>query len=163
MFKIILSVFLFLSGNCLCGQVSQPQKQISTLKFAGEYAYGSSAEKEEVGFASIYAESDSTILFYLDLNAGSPSLSMGAIYGRAKIKNATGLFATRIGSSEDSCQFSFKFKSNKLILQTLNGQYNCGFGHRVFVDGTFKRISKKNPAYFLNQETEKIYFKELKL
>lgn len=77
----------------------------------------------------------------------APTLAMGSIYVRAKVKNTTGLFTTRIGASEDSCQFLFKFKSNKLIVRTIDGQYNCGFGHGVYVDGIYKRISSKNPTF----------------
>jgi hypothetical protein len=163
MSKIIFIISLSLLNLLTFAQNQNPKKQISTMHLAGKYVYGSSAEKERVGLAYIFAESDSTILFYLDLNAGPPSLSMGSLIGKVKIKKEKGLFLSSNVGAEDSCKFSLEFKNNKLLINTVNSQYNCGFGHRVIADGVFKRKTNKNPLYFINQEGNKEYFKNLNL
>lgn len=163
MSKTFFLISLTLLNTYSFAQNQQQKRQIPTMHLAGKYEYGTSADKERVGLAYIYAESDSTILFYLDLNAGPPSLSMGSLLGRVKIKKDTGLFLTSLDDAKDSCKFLLRFKKDALIIKTVNSQYNCGFGHRVFADGTFKRISWKNPLYFINSEANKEYFRNLKL
>jgi hypothetical protein len=163
MSKILFLIALTLLNAYSFAQSQLQKRQIPTMHLAGKYEYGTSADKEESGLVYIYAESDSTILFYLDLNAGPPSLSMGSLFGRVKIKKNTGLFETSLDDSKDSCKFLLKFKKDMLIIETVNSHYNCGFGHSVFADGTFKRISRKNPSYFFNSEGNKEYFKNLKL
>jgi len=105
----------------LFAQELQQKKQISTMEFAGKYQYGTNAKKEEVGKIYIYAESDSAILFYLELSARPPSDHIGELYGRLVIKNGAGLFISSMEGAEESCKFSIKFKKDKLIIETLEG------------------------------------------
>ncbi len=113
--------------------------------------------------AYIYAETDSTILFYLDMNRGAPSYNMGAIYGRVLIKKGRGIFISSIEGYKKSCELSFQFMTGKLTVNTINDNDDCGFGYGVFADGKFRKITNKNPQYFLDMTGEKQYFKNLGL
>jgi hypothetical protein len=50
----------------------------ATAKYLGIYSYGDDVEKGKTGTVFIYPETDSTILFYIDLNRGAPSYNMGS-------------------------------------------------------------------------------------
>lgn len=162
MLKFYLVLTLSLSiGLISTAQNRKVKRYPSTVIFAGKYSFGTTAEKENVGLAYIYSGSDSTILFYLDLNAGPPSLSMGSIYGEVLINKGKGIFNASLEGYKKSCSLSFQFVNNKLIIKTVNNEDDCGFGHNVFADGTYKRISNKNPLYFIDQTGSKQYFKDL--
>lgn len=135
---------------------------LKTSIYEGYYEYGKNAEKERVGGIILFAETDSTLLFYIDLNAGAPSYSMGALYGRVKIKDNSGIFYKEINDSDTNCKWLFTFSKNNLILKTLDGEANCEFGHGVFADGTFKKANGNHPDSFMNQEGTIIYFSKTK-
>jgi hypothetical protein len=142
-------------------QTATPQKNNATMPLAGKYQYGN-PQKDGGGTIYIYAESDSTILFSLVLIAEPPSDHIGEIYGRVKIKKESGLFISQMEDAEESCKFSLKFTKDKLVIETIDGQYNCGFGQAVYADGTYKRLSTTNSPYFVNSAGKKEYFKDLK-
>ncbi len=131
------------------------------MTVAGKYQYGNDIEKGRLGLAYVYAKNDSAILIYLDLNRGAPSYNMGSVWGEVVIKNGKGLFNISIEGYKKSCQFFLEFKGAKLTIKTINDQDDCGFGYGVIADGTFKKISAKNPAYFTDATGEKVYFKNL--
>ncbi len=126
-----------------------------TSKLTGIYNYGSSAEKGAVAQVIVYPESDTTILFYFESNIGLPSYNMGSIYGRLKIFADTGTF---INDSTSTCKSFFDFKKNKLILTADFGKIDCGFGHGVFMNGQFKKVSSKLTDKFNDLEGKEYYF-----
>ena len=144
------------------GYCQTPTKKVKpeykTRKYAGEYGYGGNIEKgSRVGYITVYPESDTIILFYFESNRGAPSYNMGSLYGRAKIVNDTGVFYSNV-YSDKGCKFGFKFSRDKLTLKTIDDLDNCGFGHAVFIDGTFKQSSTKIPLSFKNLESTEIFF-----
>lgn len=153
---------LFIYSTGISGQEkTERNHQPLSLKHAGNYAYGSNAEKEKVGSISLFAETDTTMLFYIDLNAGAPSYSMGSLYGRVKTKNNFGVFY-RLNSSAGGCKLLFTFSDDEVIIETIDAQFSCGFGHGVSADGKFKKISKNQPDHFIDQEAQTIYFSKTK-
>ncbi len=130
-----------------------------TVKYAGTYSYGIDIEKERIGNISVFPETDTTILFYIDVNRGAPSYNLGALYGRVKIINGHGTFYTKLDSSDKGCKWKFLFLKDILTLTTCDGYYDCGFGHAVIADGDFKQISSKIPVYFEDPEGHSIAFK----
>ncbi len=131
-----------------------------TNKYSGFYSYGNDIEKRRIGSISIYPETDSTILFRIDLNRGAPSYNMGSLYGRVKTARDTGIFYTTKDDYEGKgCKWIFYFTKNKLKIKTVNEENNCGFGHAVYADGEFKRKSNKYEDFFEDMEGKKIYFK----
>jgi len=133
--------------------------QYVTSKFAGTYSFGKDIEKERVGTVIVYPETDSTILYYIDLNRGAPSYNMGSLYSRVKLKNGEAEFQTQV-SPNKCCKWVFKFSNEALTIATVENCVDCGFGYHVYVDGKYFRISKKIPEHFVNGEGRKIFFKE---
>lgn len=97
----------------------------------------------------VYAETDTTILFYFESNTGPPTYATGSIYGRLKITTNT---ANYINHDRPACESVFDFRKVKLILKTDPEKTDCGFGHKVFLHGTFKKRSGKQPAAFIDLE-----------
>jgi hypothetical protein len=164
--KLILITGFLLAVMIAFGQSKLKAKapeDLFTAQYAGYYGLGKNAEKERVASFIIYPESDTTVLFYFDSNAGPPDYSMGSYYGRVTIKGDTGIFYKKFDSSIDAaCKWKFSFSKKKLTLQTLNAQYNCGFGHDVIADGEFKQESSVIIEECLDLDGQAINFKTLK-
>jgi hypothetical protein len=156
--SILFALLLFSS---ICNGQQKIKKNISllTTKYAGAYSYGTNAEKGSVGAVDIFPETDSTILFYIELNRGVPSYNSGALYGRLKIKDGTGIFYKKSDYTDSGCKWAFKFSGELLNIKTADNQYDCGFGHAVFADGNYKRGSNKISDSFINREGKTTYFK----
>lgn len=137
-------------------QTIGPNQILKTQKFGGSYAYGKDLEKGRIGNLSIYPETDSTVLFYLDLNRGAPSYNMGNLYGRIKILNSSGIFYLT-GNGAD-CKFNLSFSKDFANIKTLEEKSNCFFGYAVYADGNFKRRSKQIPQYFQSPTGDTTYF-----
>jgi hypothetical protein len=110
------------------------QKILSTSRLAGTFSFSLGNDKAS-GTVLVYPETDNTILFYVDLNRGAPSYNMGSLFGRLKIED------------------------NTLTIATIEKSYDCGFGHGVTVDGTYKRKSTRVPESFETAEGIKYSFK----
>jgi hypothetical protein len=146
----------------LCFAQQKSSSLSKTARYAGEYSYGKDIEKGRIGWATIYPESDSTLLFYLQLNRGAPYYNMGQLYGRIKIDNAKGVFYSNRDSVNTGCKFSIEFKHDSLLIKTIDNEGDCGFGFGVYADGKFKRRSKAIPLFFTDLEGKKVYFKKTK-
>ena len=95
--------------------------------------YGTNIEKERIGNISVFPETDTTILFYVDVNQGAPSYNMGELYGRVKIIDGRGTFYIKLDSSDKGCKWGFKFSKSMLSLKTIGDYFDCGFGNAVFM------------------------------
>lgn len=129
-----------------------------TSRYAGIYNYGSGGGKGAVGSIVIYPETDTTVLFYIDLNKGKPSFNMGSLYGRVIVNKEKGTFRTTFEQEDKGCEWSFNFAKNSLSIKTIFGSANCGFGNAVYADGKFKKRSNRIVQYFENMEGDKVYF-----
>src|SRR6266487_312465 len=129
--KALIIVLLFSSSICFGQTKLNDAKKLQTSRLVGTYSYGKDVEKGRIGTIFIFAETDTTILFYIDLNRGAPSYNMGSLYGRVKITNSRGTFSTKIDSSSagKGCKWTFRFSKNSLTIQTIHEQDNCGFGY----------------------------------
>ena len=128
--------------------------QLETLRYAGTFSYVNDKSKA-TGTILIYPETDSTALFYLDVNLGAPSYNMGSLYGRVKVIDGQGMHV----SPDQDCQWSIQFSKGKLTIKTIKEFYDCGFGNGVVADGTFEQTSKKTPDHFETPEGKKYFFK----
>lgn len=160
-FTLIFGFYL-LAMACNQPVTTAATKSILTSKYAGIYSYGVNAEKERVGSITVFPETDTTVLFYIDLNVGAPSYNMGSLYGRVVIKNDTGTFFTKYDYEDNGCKWKFVFTKDDITIKAIEGQADCGFGHAVFADGVFNTQSNKVVEYFENMEGKKVYFKETK-
>jgi hypothetical protein len=162
---IFLTVFL-LAVRITYGQskakAKAPENRF-TAQYAGYYGLGKNAEKERIASFIIYPETDSTVLFYFDSNVGPPSYNIGSCYGRLTIKGDTGIFYKKFDLAIDSaCKWKFIFSKKKLVLQTMDQQYNCGLGHNVIADGEFKQESSSIIEECLDLSGQAINFRTLK-
>ena len=152
---LLFTMAIFLNSNA-----QEKRRYPKTFIYAGSYYIGTDIEKGRIGSATVYPETDSTVLFYVEANRGAPSYNMGQLYGRLKLINGQGVFYSNEKNSGKSCKFSCNFKSNQMIVKTLDNEDNCGFGFGVYIDGAFKRRSKKIPSYFEDLTGSKIYFRK---
>jgi len=158
--KQILPIGLILLTFFSYGQsLENRTSKLITAKYAGIYSYGADIEKGRTGNISVFPETDTTILFYVDVNRGAPSYNMGALYGRVKIINGKGTFYTKLDSSYNGCKWAFLFSKSMLSLRTIGEYYDCGFGQAVYVDGDFEKISSKIPVNFEDMEGHSLPFK----
>jgi hypothetical protein len=137
-------------------------KLLKTIKYAGSYYSGDlTIKKGSVSFIDIYPETDSTILFYLDLNSGPPSFKVGHLYGRVKIINSIGSLSGKAPGSSKACMLNFTFPANSLIIKTLQGANDCAFVPGVTADGVYKKQSPKIPPFFLGPKGDTNYFNKV--
>ena len=167
-----LLIILMLSS---CGQNSGGQNKSSTSdntdnktktafvtsKYAGTYSFGDDVKKGPVGSFAVYPESDSTILFYIDVCRGAPSYNLGQVFDRLVIKDDSALYLKREAGYENGCKLKMNFKGDELIIETVEGFNECGFGGNVYADNTYHRTDKNIPKYFVTGEGDTITFKNM--
>ena len=156
--KIILLLVALTTASV--GQHSQTtnKKPPVTAKYAGFYSFGNNVEKEAVGSVSVYPETDTTILFYVDICRGAPSYNMGSRYDRLKIKNGKGVYYSKQDYDKMGCKWEVTINNKVLTIHTLEGCYDCGFGGGVIADHTYNRKDNIIPEYFINGEGDTIFF-----
>ena len=126
---------------------------ISTAQFGGTYSY--IKPHNAFGTVAVYPETDSTVLFFINVNRGEPSYNMGFLYGRLKLTNGKGIFET----ADKGCRWMVQFTKNLLVICTIGQAYDCGFGNGVVADGLFKQTSKEIPQDIEDSEGNKHSFK----
>lgn len=127
--------------------------QKKLVRLAGTYSYSLGGDKAS-GTILVYPESDSTLLFYIDLNRGASTYNMGSLFGRVRIAHDIGIFENK----NKSCRWTMKFSNNILTVVTIDKYYNCGFGHGVTADGAYDQKSTAIPETFETAEGIKFSF-----
>jgi hypothetical protein len=136
----------------------------STLNIAGTYSFGDDVEKGPIGSVIVYPLTDNSALFFLDVCRGAPSYNIGQMFGQMTIKANIGTYDSKVDEDDDlNCLLKFEFNSDELKVITVEGHDDCGFGHAVYADNTYKRIDKSIPKYFINGEGDTILFHGLTL
>ena len=131
-------------------------KRTSTNKFVGTYSFGDNECENGCGRVLIHPESDSTALFYIDVNRGAPSYNSGALRGRIyKNSNDTYLFYSK---EYGECSLKITLNNNILSVSTEDGKNECGFGYAVRADGNYILIDNFVQEYYTTGEDSKIYF-----
>lgn len=159
--KKILTLGLLCFSLCIYGQTTNDNiNKLLTLKYAGTYINNDTVGT--VGSISVYPETDSTILFYINLML-MRNYNSGSLYGRIKIKNDKGIFYRKYEGYDYGCKWTFKFSENNLNIKTIDGCSECGFGQNVYAYGDFRKNTNKIPDYFLDMTGEKkTFFKDKK-
>lgn len=106
-----LITILILFSLTVHGQTES--QRLQTMKYAGTFSYAKD-KNGATGTILIYPESDSTILFYIEINRGAPSYNMGSLYGRLKIIKGQGL--TYLMTKGANGQFNFQMTNSRLGL-----------------------------------------------
>ncbi|HYI77460.1 MAG TPA: hypothetical protein VEW65_07545 [Chryseolinea sp.] len=148
-----LIALLILFSFTAYGQIES--QQLQTTKYAGSFSY--TKHKSATGTILIYPETDSTVLFYIDVNRGAPSYNMGSLYGRLKITKGLATYV----SKDQGCQWTIQFTNDRLTIVTVKDFSDCRLGNGVVVDGSFGRTSMKVPDHFVDREGTKYFFKTM--
>ncbi len=128
----------------------------SKYKIVGTYSFGDDDCENGCGRVLIHPESDSTALFYIDVNRGAPSYNSGALKGRIfKNSNDTYLFYSK---EYGECSLKITLNNNILSVSTEDGKNECGFGYAVRADANYILIDNFVPEYYTTGEDSKIYF-----
>lgn len=146
-------IFLFLFSSFLVRSQSN--------EFAGSYAMGELPEQRG-GLLYLFPNSDSTLLFYIELGRGAPSYGSGAMVGEINLTSSNSWKFNKPDTSLDlSCELSFIFYTDSLKVSTANGSDECGYGFGVYSDGMYARTSRDIPTYFIDRLGKKTDFKDL--
>jgi uncharacterized protein YxeA len=128
--------------------------------FSGQYndsGYGNSTG--DGNGVTLYADSPTTILFYLDLYQGG---NIGELYDRAT-ETAPGVFTyySKNAELDTVCNFTMTIKNNVLTLASVDGDggAGCEFGEGVVDDGTYTKTNAPAPQYFEDGSGTNVYFK----
>ncbi len=156
----LVFILLFMSLSCVAQMKNKREESFKTAQYAGKYSYGEGAEYG-MGEVIVYPESDTTVLFYIQLIVGEPSYNMGDLYGRITLIDGKGVFERKSSYSDEGCKWTMTFADNKLVIEILDEQYECGFGYGVYADGEYTRKSNAIPEYFIDFTDTKHYFKNL--
>ena len=131
---------------------------LKTDKYSGIYSFGESVEKGPVGSVTVFAETDTSILFFIDICRGAPSYNLGQRYSRLKIENGKGIYFSKYDFDEKGCKWQVTIDDNTLIIKTLEDCYECGFGGNVIADNKFIRKDLTKPEFFTDGHGHKIFF-----
>jgi hypothetical protein len=135
----------------------EPAKR-HTARFAGTYMFGSAihkdADEEEDDYVGpggrvlLYPESDSTMLFFMEVEKGEPANAIGRLNGRIILKSNKGIFTLNNPQGIPICKLSFQIEKRFLDIRTVDGLNNCGFGPGVRADNRFFRYSAEIPECY---------------
>ncbi|HEV7231306.1 MAG TPA: hypothetical protein VGO45_08265 [Bacteroidia bacterium] len=135
-----------------------PHHELETAKYAGVYSYGENPNTGATGSVTIYPETDSTVLFFIDICKGPPSYNLGQCYARLKFKNGNGIYYTKDDYEKKGCMWDLTINNKLLIIKTLDGCHECGFGAGVIADNQYALRKDSIPAFFKNGEGTKVFF-----
>ncbi|MFA9213409.1 MAG: hypothetical protein ACEQSR_06130 [Candidatus Methylacidiphilales bacterium] len=136
-------------------------KEYATSKYLGIYGFDFNDEVEgNQGSLLIYPESDTSVLFHIEVCIGASSFHLGYTAGRLIVKNDSALYQP--AEYESTCKIMFYFKDNEIKLETISGFGECGFAMNVYADATYKLEKKVTPKYYSFGERTKYNFRDFK-
>lgn len=133
-------------------------KSVLTERYSGIYSFGENIEKGPVGSVTVFAETDTTILFFIDICRGAPSYNLGQLYDRLKIENGKGIYFSKYDFDEKGCKWEVIIDNNMLTIKTIDNCFECGFGGNVIAENKYIRKILTKPEYFTNGEGNKVFF-----
>ena len=139
--KILLTILTLLS--------IQPLKS-QEIEYDGIYRYGTTADSGRTSIIYVNQNSDSTLLFYLELNRGAPSYNSGAIVGQMTIIGpGEADFTMKNEGHNINCSMNFWFTNDSLYIRTNDQEDDCGYGYGVYSSGDFKKSGKEDLSFSL--------------
>jgi hypothetical protein len=86
------------------------------------------------------------IEFQLEIWGGPPAYASGGMEGHLSINQGKAAYETT--EFEGRCRIEFTFTPRRVVVKQVMGDWAaCGFGHSIVADGTFVRVSRKNPKF----------------
>ncbi len=135
-------------------------KSVLTEKYSGKYSFGENVELGPVGSVTVFAETDTTILFFIDICRGAPSYNLGQHYGRLNIENGKGIYFSKYEFNERACKWQVIIEGNALTIKTIDNCFDCGFGGNVIADNKYIRKDLTKPEFFTDGHGNKIFYKK---
>lgn len=88
------------------------------------------------------------LVYPYTLRNGEVSVNMGSLEGEASIIGDTAIYeSTEFGS----CKITIKFVTPGQVKVTQSGSdADCGFGHNVFAQGNYRKVSSRKPVFDSN-------------
>jgi hypothetical protein len=134
---------------------------VQTAQYAGEYNWGDEQRKEAGGTLTVYPESDSTVLVYLDVSNGPPAFHLGQLYRRAVVRRGVARCVFKEDYDSTGCRLRITFSPSTAVVETEQGYCECGFGNAVNADETYRRTSTATPQQFESGEGKIVKFKNV--
>ncbi len=151
--KILLTILILFSIQQLKSQ---------EIEYNGIYSYGTTPDSGRTGVIYVNQNTDSTLLFYLELNRGAPSYNSGAIVGQMNIYSpGEADFTMKIEDHYINCSMNFWFTNDSLYIRTNDKADDCGYGYAVYSSGDFKKVKNKKPESYIDRSGEEFKFDEL--
>lgn len=127
------------------------RKRVSSAEVNGTYKMNFSGKfRKYSSEIKILALSGGKIRFAMDLlypytlQDGEPTMNMGYADDKAAIVGDTAKYE----SEDGKCKFVFKFvKPGTLKIAEEETEGGCGFGHNVFAQGTYLKVSGRKPTF----------------
>jgi len=85
------------------------------------------------------------IVMTFEVNKGAPSYNSGSFVDTLKYVENKVIYTNPEFDSTCKLTFDFNKKGISVKEETEDANFGCGFGHGVFADGFYKRISSKIP------------------
>jgi hypothetical protein len=113
----------------------------------GTWTWG--GDVKEAGGTLVVIDEAGGTRFQLQLSRGAPSYNMGFLEGALTVEEGRAIYRSQDGA----CAIAFAFARETVVVKQERGSdADCGFGHAVSADGTYRRISRKKPKFDLIPE-----------
>ena len=114
------------------------------MNFSGKYK-GSASEIKILALGGGKLRVGMSLIYPYTMQNGGLMANMGELDGQAVIDGDTAVYsATEFGK----CTITIKFAGPGTIKVSQEGtDSDCGFGHNVSSDGTYKKVSSKKPKF----------------
>ena len=137
------TVFAFVLLLIVCGLTQAQSNKIVTAKQVnGTWHYKNNEIKIlALGGGKLKVQFD---LSYVYKNQYGPTANVGFALGEADIDGIIAIFTT---TDFGECKITMKFTGGKLVVTQEGSDADCGFGHNVTADGTYKKVSGAKPKF----------------
>ena len=72
------------------------------------------------------------------------SVNLGSASGKATIEGNVAIF---VPEDTQGCKITMTFLPGKLVVKQDGQDFDCGFGHNVYADGTYRKVRGGKPKF----------------
>jgi hypothetical protein len=125
---------------------AKPYQGMYTGYYEYKYNYKETAGGDFSGIlAGLFVKqiSSTKIIVALNYNKGGPEYNNGSVFETLPIVKNKAVYKN---AGNISCIILFKLLPGIIEVQQIGSDIDCGMGHGVIINGTFKRLNKKIPT-----------------
>ena len=135
--RIIAASLCLLGASIAIGQ--SPRRSVTAAQINGVYKSGRNDFRVlALGHNKLQVQFNGEWM----TRAGYPNI--GEAIGEATIE---GNVATFVPGDTKNCKITMTFLTNKMIVVQEGNDADCGFGHNVMADGTYRRVKAGRPKW----------------